>query len=332
MKSEINIAEIHIDDINYNGSIHLINDNCDNEKTTRLVVNEDFGRYNLSETSLNGIYIYNWESQFNQDLKLTESVASSILSMHFSLEGEVMAHFKNMCSQACKKGQSNIWSITEGEIGHIEFPKDKLFKCMGISLDGEYLKKLTNTYPRLLTKLYNQHLKGESFCLQKNNAKISSDQSFVIAQMKNAQLMGNCCDIYTESKVLELLALQLYDFRKKNNKFEKCCRCIRDFDKIHEAKNILIANSNRPPTILELSKRVGINDHKLKNGFKEVFNQTVYGCLFDYKMNLAHQLLLDTEKTIFEIALDCGYEYASHFTTAFKRKYGVTPKQFKKIM
>ena len=44
------------------------------------------------------------------------------------------------------------------------------------------------------------------------------------------------------------------------------------------------------------------------------------------------QFLLDTDKTIFEIALDCGYEYASHFTTAFKRKYGLTPKQFKKIL
>ena len=150
--------------------------------------------------------------------------------------------------------------------------------------------------------------------------------------MKKAQLMGNCCDIYTESKVLELLVLQLYNFQKGNNKIEKCCRCTHDFDKIHEAKDILIANSNHPPTILELSKRVGINDNKLKNGFKKVFNQTVYGYLFDYKMNLARQLLLDTDKTIFEIALDCGYEYTSHFTTAFKREYGLTPKPFKKIM
>lgn len=333
MKSEINIAATHIDDINYDGSMRLIDGNCTNNDTTQLVINnEDFGRYSLSETSLNGIYISNWESLFNQDLKLAESVAGSILSMHFSLEGEVMAHFKNMCSQSCKKGQSNIWSVAEGEVGHIEFPRGKLFKCMGVSLDGAYLKKLTNNYPRLLTKLYNQHLKGESFCFQKNNTKTSSEQNFVIAQIKNAQLMGNCCDIYTESKVLELLALQLYNFQKGNNEVEKCCRCTRDFDKIHEAKDILIANYTHPPTILELSKCVGINDHKLKNGFKEVFNQTVYGCLFDHKMNLARQLLLDTDKTIFEIALDCGYEYASHFTTAFKRKYGLTPKQFKKIL
>ena len=161
-------AATYIDDINYDGSMCLIDGNCNSDDTTRLAINnEDFGRYSLSETSLNGIYISNWESLFKQDLKLAESVASSLLSMHFSLEGEVIAHFKNMCSQSCKKGQSNIWFVAEGEVGHIEFLKDKLYKCMSISLDGAYLKKLTNNSPRLLTKLYNQYLKGESFCFQK---------------------------------------------------------------------------------------------------------------------------------------------------------------------
>ena len=333
MRNEINIATTHIGDMNYDGSMCLTNDNSYTEETEKLVINDvNFGHYNLSETSLNGIYISHWESQFKQDLKLAESVTSSVLSMHFSLEGEVMAHFNSMRSQSCKKGESNIWSISEGEVGHVAFPKNDIYKCMGISFDEVYLRTLTNAHPRLLTKVYNQHLKGESFCLQKNNREICSNQNLVIAQMKNAQLMGNSCSIYTESKVLELLALQLHDFKKKNDTFEKCCHCTRDFDKIHEAKEILIANSKCPPSILELSKRVGINDHKLKNGFKEVFNQTVYGCLFDHKMKLARQLLLDTDKTIFEIALDCGYDYASHFTTAFKRRYGLSPKDFKKRM
>ena len=128
----------------------------------------------------------------------------------------------------------------------------------------------------------------------------------------------------------ELLALQLQQQEDKKTKQNCLCSLKKsEINKIHETKNILLSNINTLPSILNLSRNIGINEKKLQIGFKEVFNQTVYGCLFDHKMNLARQLLLDTDKSIFEIALDCDYDYASHFTTAFKRKYRMTPKQFK---
>lgn len=144
--------------------------------------------------------------------------------------------------------------------------------------------------------------------------------------------MGKICHLYTEAKVMELLALQLQQYEDKKTR-QNCLRYLKksEINKIREAKNILLSDINTPPSILNLSRNIGINEKKLQIGFKKVFNQTVYGCLFDHKMNLARQLLLDTDKTIFEIALDCGYDYASHFTTAFKRKYGITPKQFKGV-
>ncbi|MFC2634249.1 MAG: helix-turn-helix transcriptional regulator, partial [Capnocytophaga granulosa] len=52
--------------------------------------------------------------------------------------------------------------------------------------------------------------------------------------------------------------------------------------------------------------------------------------LYDYKMNLAQQLLLHTDKSIGEIALQCGYEHLSHFSTAFKRKFGLSPQEMRR--
>ena len=331
MRSEISIGSTHINDIEYDGSIRLVDDNSITRKPMQLVINnEDCGYYDLREKSFNGIYISHWESQFNKHLKLADAVSNPVLSMHFTLEGEVMTSFKNAHSFSCKKGQSNIFSAAEGVLGHINFSKNNRFKGLGIALDETYLQKLTNNYPHLFTHLYDQYLGGKLLCQHKNFTQTSTNQNLVITQMNNANMMGNCCDLYLESKVLELLSLQLHEVQNNKYNSKKRCRCSRDIDKIHEAKAILIANSDNPPTILELSKRVGINDHKLKNGFKEVFNQTVYGYLFDYKMNMARQLILDTDKTIFEVAIACGYGYASHFTTAFKRKYGVSPKEFRK--
>ncbi len=50
-----------------------------------------------------------------------------------------------------------------------------------------------------------------------------------------------------------------------------------------------------------------------------------YKYLFDYRMRLAVLYLLDSEMAINDIGIKLGYDYQSHFCTAFKRKYGVSP-------
>nr|WP_250714436.1 AraC family transcriptional regulator [Bacteroides fragilis] len=70
--------------------------------------------------------------------------------------------------------------------------------------------------------------------------------------------------------------------------------------------------------------RVGTNECTLKRGFKTVFGTTVFGHIFDYRMEIACRYLLDSSKTIQEIGACVGYEYHAHFSTAFKRKFGLT--------
>jgi AraC-like DNA-binding protein len=70
---------------------------------------------------------------------------------------------------------------------------------------------------------------------------------------------------------------------------------------------------------------VGLNEYKLKRGFKETFNTTVFGYLADQRLNLAQQYLRDTDKTAAEISAELGYCTPQHFNNAFKRKFGFTP-------
>ena len=68
----------------------------------------------------------------------------------------------------------------------------------------------------------------------------------------------------------------------------------------------------------------------LKNGFKKQFGVTVFGYLFDYRMKTACRYLMNTDKTIQEVGELVGYEYHSHFTTAFKRKFFVSPQEYRR--
>lgn len=93
------------------------------------------------------------------------------------------------------------------------------------------------------------------------------------------------------------------------------------------AKNILLANIASPPTVKELCSAVGINRNKLHYGFKSEFGKTPQQLLDDKRLSTAYEFLKENNKKIYEIALDVGYTNQGSFATAFKRKFGCTPKE-----
>jgi AraC-like DNA-binding protein len=89
--------------------------------------------------------------------------------------------------------------------------------------------------------------------------------------------------------------------------------------KIKKAKEIIIANMAEPPGLQELADEIGLNLKKLKMGFKQIYGDTVYGFLFDYKMDFARKLLDSGSYNVNEVGLKIGYSTGSHFIAAFKR-------------
>ena len=71
-----------------------------------------------------------------------------------------------------------------------------------------------------------------------------------------------------------------------------------------------------------------MNIKKLKEGFKQIYGETVYGYLLDHKMNEARRMLNAKQHNINEISLRLGYSTSSHFISAFKKKFGTTPKKY----
>jgi AraC-like DNA-binding protein len=98
--------------------------------------------------------------------------------------------------------------------------------------------------------------------------------------------------------------------------------------KIKKAKDIIIQRMAEPPTLVDLANEIELSLKKLKEGFKQIYGTTVYGFLFDYKMELARKLLESGGHNVNEVGLRVGYSTASHFISAFKKQYGTTPKKY----
>ena len=91
--------------------------------------------------------------------------------------------------------------------------------------------------------------------------------------------------------------------------------------KIRLAKEIIIERMTEPPTLQELADEIQLPLNRLKEGFKQVYGDTVFSFLFEYKMERARQLLAEGSLNVNEVGLEIGYSAASHCIAAFRRKY-----------
>ena len=103
-----------------------------------------------------------------------------------------------------------------------------------------------------------------------------------------------------------------------------------DIDRIHHAKEILTEQIDNPPLLLDLARQVGLNDCTLKRGFREVFGTTAFGYLHDYRLEQARQLLLENRFNVSEVAVQVGFGSCSYLSRVFRKKYGVSPKQYQR--
>jgi AraC-like DNA-binding protein len=157
---------------------------------------------------------------------------------------------------------------------------------------------------------------------------ISPSMAIVLSQLFHYNLNPSIKNLYYKGKGYELLSL--YFNRSEDPDAEQCPFLIDEENvlKIRKAKEFIIANMAEPPGLQELADEVGLNLKKLKMGFKQIYGDTVYGFLFDYKMDYARKLLDSGSYNVNEVGLKIGYSTGSHFITAFKKKFATTPKKY----
>ena len=226
-----------------------------------------------------------------------------------------------------KQGEHNVFFCKDECFGRDIFLKNDTMEVITIAISEEEFAQMAQQYPDSFMTIYKRYQSEDNFLLSCQGGFLTSMQmQAVLQQLNNTELLGNAAGVYADLKVLELFLLQFHQMDTQKYQNYQYCKTHTDIDKIHQASELIIHDLQHTPSISELAKEVGMNEKKLCYGFKEVFGNTIFGYLYEHKMQLAKQLLLHTDKPISEIAYQCGYEYLSHFSTAFKRKFGLSPQ------
>jgi len=162
-------------------------------------------------------------------------------------------------------------------------------------------------------------LNGESLSLHDSKLDPESIQKIMSFWAKNEAKLS-----LFESSDLCILCLQ-------KSSIAKTPYCHNDYDKgrLLFAHQYLLEHLAMPPSINELARIAGINSFKLRNGFKELFGDTIFGYLNSFRLEKAYHMILWSEKNMTQIAFELGFSSLQHFSTAFKKAYGCSPKKIK---
>ncbi len=158
---------------------------------------------------------------------------------------------------------------------------------------------------------------------------ITPEMRVILHQLLQCPYQGAIKQMYLEGKVLELTALQFAQFAEEDTARQHAPRLKQDeIERLYHARDILIHRLDHPPSILSLAHQVGLNDFKLKQGFRQVFNTTVFGYLRDYRLEQARLLLAENQLTVQQVARAIGYTHSGYFAKAFRQKFGIGPKAY----
>ncbi len=99
-----------------------------------------------------------------------------------------------------------------------------------------------------------------------------------------------------------------------------------DAVKMQELYDYILANLENPlPTLQELSRIFGTNEHKLKDGFRHFFKTSIYQFYNEERLKRAHMLILGSDMALKSIAFMCGFGGYPNFSKAFRKRFGVAP-------
>lgn len=83
-------------------------------------------------------------------------------------------------------------------------------------------------------------------------------------------------------------------------------------------------------TIEAIAKEVGLSQSHFMKYFKNTMGTSFIDYLNEYRLTMASRLLVSSDSSILDIAAEVGYENLSYFNRTFKKRFHMTPREYRK--
>jgi AraC-like DNA-binding protein len=286
---------------------------------------KNFGESSLDEITLEkGFYVLHFQNESNQIQSFEREIDSSFIQMHFCLRGNSKFLFNNGSYSFDVLDNRSILLYNPQRTLPINLEVQPKTTLVSLMISIEKFHSLFSKESGYIPFLSDENSNKKYY----DDTEIKPTVSVVLQQIINASINSSVKELYVKGKVYELLSLH---FQKEESASGEYCPFLVDEQnvlKIRKAKEIIISRMAEPPSLHELASEIGLTLKKLKEGFKQIYGDTVYSFLLDYKLEHSRKLLESNQYNVNEVGLQVGYSTASHFIAAFKKKFGTTPKKY----
>lgn len=284
--------------------------------------NQNYWRIQLQE----GIEIYFFEFSINRNVEIPRESLDNEINFLYTIRGSNPLKLNKEDELSNKYVNSHSFPFNFKNNSKNSEVSSYLLINFNIEIFLSYLdnKILSTSYYERL----NQSLNNSKESIIIYQKMISEFLITLLEQMQKMPFEKKFRRDFFKLKIIELIWITIFDFLNDTNQLKKQIRLSkRDYEKIQIAKDLLIERMCNPPNLIELSKLIGLNEYKIKVGFKKIYGMPPYSLLQDYKLSFAKKLLLEGDKSVTEVAIAVGYSNFSKFSSAFKKKFGVNPSK-----
>lgn len=286
-----------------------------------------YGKMEFNLWYFDGILIRYTKTSFNGHYCFENKNVLNMVGLEFNLNGSFEIHHMNQVYRVQSRQHNIIYSPKVDNIFYNRTDSGETFKIYFLP---HVFLELTRDSNDTLKRFGDHVLAGKPSVVAPVSPVLHSELNKAIQEVINCRYTGGLKKVFMLSKCMEILVMQAEAFDRVMNSEQSTSLIIKtEKDQIIYARDYLLEHADNPPSLSELSKIVGMNEYKLKKSFKETFHTTVFGYLTDHRMEQARKTLLENHSTISELAYDLGYSSPQHFSSAFKKKFGVPPKRLK---
>ena len=286
---------------------------------------KNVGESSFDEITLEkGFYVLHFQNESNLVQNFERKINSTFIQMHFCMRGNSKFLFNNGSYSFDVLDNRSILLYNPQRVLPINLEIQPKTTLISLLISIEKFHSLFSKESGYIPFLSNENSNKKYY----DDKEIKPTVSIVLQQIINSNINSSIRELYVKGKVYELLSLH---FQKDETAEGEYCPFLVDEQnvlKIRKAKEIIISRMAEPPSLQELANEIGLNIKKLKEGFKQIYGDSVFSFLFDYKMEHARRLLETNQYNVNEVGTQVGYSTASHFIAAFKKKFGTTPKKY----
>lgn len=301
-----------------------------------LEIPEQFGEGEIRGINFdNGLGLIVYNVVFKEDIRLEFTIDQvHPVKFIYSLQGSLSHLFAE---------ENEIHSITEYSCaivasekngGHIiEFEKNTAYEIISIEIDRkvfserihceieDWNSKLQDLFTDLEGEKQFYHLGSCGVYFKDILQDFEKYKDFFLARKLNLQ-----------SITLQMFINQLAQFDDDlANDSDRTILRIEELRRVEETAIFIQNNLAADLSIKCLSKKSGLNPNKLQTGFKHLYNTTINEFVTNARLEKSNILLKNKEHNVAEVVSLIGLESNSYFSKIYKKKYGISPKKYKKL-